>query len=99
MEEIGAPDGPAAVRLHFMGGGPPVVASTVVGCDGVRSVLRQRLLGDPLQFLGALVVLGVTGSMRGSEVLLPLIPRKVSFCTLFSCSGNVVHVMAQVHIS
>jgi len=40
-------------------------ATIVVGCDGIRSVVREKKLGDdvaPLRYLGCIVVLGITAS-------------------------------------
>lgn len=50
------------VVVHFKDGRPPFRATLAVGCDGIHSAVRQRLLGDPLRYLGYVVVLGIFDS-------------------------------------
>jgi salicylate hydroxylase len=50
------------VLVHFKDGRPPFRATLAVGCDGIHSAVRQKLLGDPLRYLGYVVVLGIFDS-------------------------------------
>lgn len=66
-----APDVPAEngmgtpcphVKLYFEGEPEPMQASVVVGADGIFSAIQKQKIGDPLEYLGVIVILGIVPS-------------------------------------
>jgi hypothetical protein len=52
-------DAPVKVELLFDGISAPMHASVVVGADGIFSAVQHQKLGDPLEYLGVIVILGI----------------------------------------
>jgi salicylate hydroxylase len=40
--------------------GEVVVGEALIGCDGIHSLVRKELIGDPIQYLGVVAINGIT---------------------------------------
>jgi len=75
------------VDLSFEVGGEKITeqADLVVGADGIRSSVRERLIGEdvtPLQYLGCIVVLGICPLERLENLENPLLDSDTVFQTV-----------------
>lgn len=50
------------VELRFEGKAVPEVAGIVVGADGIFSAVEKQKIGDPLEYLNVIVILGIVPS-------------------------------------
>jgi len=64
VKDGGDYEGPSrrGVDVHFDSDRPNFRATVVVACDGIHSRVRRQLVGDPLRYLGYLVILGIAKS-------------------------------------
>ena len=46
-------------RIHFDSGQDPFECDLIVGCDGIHSPIRKQIVGDDMQFLNLMVILGI----------------------------------------
>lgn len=63
-------------------------ADLIVGADGIRSVVRQQLIGEaatPLQYLGCIVILGICSLKALTDLKSPLLDSATVFQT---ANGN-----------
>ena len=59
LKENGGSEPKVSVLYSQGGEHKKLVASAVIGCDGIHSACRKSLVGDPLEYLDIVVILGI----------------------------------------
>ena len=62
--------------LHFQSGQPPFHTDLVVGCDGIRSSVREQFVNDSMVYLNLFVMLGIF-DVDNDEESLDLLKERV----------------------
>jgi salicylate hydroxylase len=91
---VGVVDRGGVAELRFDGAGP-VTADLVIGADGIRSVIREALVGDAPYFSGITVYRGLTTRAAvESVVAVWLGPGR--HCVWYPISDELINVVASV---